>query len=232
MRAVWDPDEKYALYSFVRQAQTFPDVLLEKQGDETPLLGIELKGWYLLAKEGEPSLRFVATPAVCAAADLIAVYPWHLSETISGTPKLLTPWVEVARYVAEYRNHHWEYLRQARGTAARGVVVSAVAQPYPAKSDQISDKAEADGGGNFGRIARTGVMEAFVAEARARRLSGIPADNWRGFLAAFSDASTEATIRETIARLRSDLSESGSADEDQVEDLLEKLRRVAEVLRS
>ncbi len=29
-RNTWDPDEKYTLYSFVRQAQTFPDVLLRK----------------------------------------------------------------------------------------------------------------------------------------------------------------------------------------------------------
>lgn len=30
LRTTWNPDEKYALYSFVRQAQTFPDVLLRK----------------------------------------------------------------------------------------------------------------------------------------------------------------------------------------------------------
>ncbi len=28
IRNTWDPDEKYALYTFARQAQTFPDVLL------------------------------------------------------------------------------------------------------------------------------------------------------------------------------------------------------------
>lgn len=28
LRAVWDPDQKYALYSFKRQPQTFPDVIL------------------------------------------------------------------------------------------------------------------------------------------------------------------------------------------------------------
>lgn len=30
MRATWDPDDNYALYSFVRQPQTFPDVLLRR----------------------------------------------------------------------------------------------------------------------------------------------------------------------------------------------------------
>ena len=39
------------------------------------LLGIELKGWHLLAKETEPSFRFLATPQACARADLFVVYP-------------------------------------------------------------------------------------------------------------------------------------------------------------
>lgn len=66
MRAVWDPKGFCSLYSFVRQAQTFPDVLLRRPpgagSAEEVLIGIELKGWYMLAKEGEPNLRFSATP--------------------------------------------------------------------------------------------------------------------------------------------------------------------------
>ncbi|MBA2592785.1 MAG: hypothetical protein M3495_00170 [Pseudomonadota bacterium] len=34
IRNTWDPDEKYALCSFVRQAQTFPDVLLRKASSD------------------------------------------------------------------------------------------------------------------------------------------------------------------------------------------------------
>ncbi len=30
MRPIWDPDKKYALYAFMRQSQTFPDVLLRR----------------------------------------------------------------------------------------------------------------------------------------------------------------------------------------------------------
>lgn len=30
MRTVWDPHKKYSLFSFVRQSQTFPDVLLRR----------------------------------------------------------------------------------------------------------------------------------------------------------------------------------------------------------
>lgn len=73
IRSTWDPDEHYALYSFVRQAQTFPDVLLRRTSTDEILLGIELKGWYLLAKEAEPSFRFQTTADACARRDLIVV---------------------------------------------------------------------------------------------------------------------------------------------------------------
>ena len=79
LRNSWDPNERHALYSFVRQAQTFPDVLLRRASDGDILLGIELKGWYLLAKEREPSLRFQVTEAACAEHDLIVVVPWCLA---------------------------------------------------------------------------------------------------------------------------------------------------------
>src|SRR5437879_2834448 len=57
IRRVWDPDQDYALYRWVRQSQTFPDVLLRRSGPgDGPevIMGIELKGWYALAKEKEP----------------------------------------------------------------------------------------------------------------------------------------------------------------------------------
>ena len=62
MRPFWDPKEEYRQYSFIRQAQTFPDVLLrsakqEGGGVAEPLMGVELKGWYLLAKEAEPKIN-------------------------------------------------------------------------------------------------------------------------------------------------------------------------------
>ena len=88
IRNTWDPDENYALYSFVRQAQTFPDVLLRRTSTDDIILGIELKGWYLLAKEAEPSFRFQTTAAACARRDLIVVVPWVLGNVISGSPVL------------------------------------------------------------------------------------------------------------------------------------------------
>ncbi len=79
MRGVWDPDEEWVGYRFERQSQTFPDVRLVRRSSGAPeiAMGIELKGWYLLSKEGVPSLRFQTTPAACSPFDLIAVVPWH-----------------------------------------------------------------------------------------------------------------------------------------------------------
>ena len=45
IRTTWDPDGRYALYSFVRQPQTFPDVRLKKASADDTLMGVELKGW-------------------------------------------------------------------------------------------------------------------------------------------------------------------------------------------
>lgn len=94
-------------YSFERQAQTFPDVrLVSVGGSEIDIaLGIELKGWYLLAKEGMPSLRLTVNPAACAPHDLVAVVPWYLSNVLSGVPTVLMPWIHRAGSAAEHRNH-------------------------------------------------------------------------------------------------------------------------------
>lgn len=230
MRPVWDPEGQYDLYSFVRQAQTFPDVLLRNPADpDDILLGIELKGWYVLAKEGEPSFRFVASPNVCAPADLFAVYPWHLSEVISGVPRLLPPFLDHAKYVAERRNFHWQYEMQRRTTSSE-IRYSEVTTPYPSKSDAISDEAVSDKGGNFGRIARSGIMEEFTAENDAKLLSGIPAGTWRRFLLMFKDATTETSVERALKRLEREIRRSTEVDEDHVSELLAKARPILNLL--
>ena len=115
LRPVWDPDGAYGAYAFERQSQTFPDVVLRRSDDGREiLLGIELKGWYLLAREGVPTYRFTATAAACNAWDLLVVVPWVLEDILSGAPILYAPFVESARYCAETRNHYWMYQRSAR----------------------------------------------------------------------------------------------------------------------
>jgi hypothetical protein len=201
MRAVWDPDEKYLLYSFVRQSQTFPDVLLKRSGtmDQEIILGIELKGWYLLAKEAEPSFRFKVTPAACAIQDLIVVVPWALGNVISGSPQVFQPYMESAEYAAKYRNYYWQHKRQTEADTT--ITSPANIAPYPKKSDQIADKPTSDSGGNFGRFARTGIMDAYLAQLKDTPLCGIAAQYWLDFFSIFKDQGTPERIRQEISRL-------------------------------
>lgn len=213
MRSVWDPEDRYRQCAFTRQAQTFPDVRLRRMMEEVTgsadvLMGIELKGWYLLAKEAEPSFRFSVTPAACANADLIVVVPWALTNVISGSPMVFPPYIEAARYAAEYRNYHWQHLRDAKGESAikqpEGVT------PYPRKSDHICDDPVADKGGNFGRFARTGLMDEYLSRAKAELLAGIRAEHWLSFFKIFQDERDPAAIRQQIEKLRQKVETSGT----------------------
>jgi hypothetical protein len=200
IRNTWDPEEKYALYTFVRQAQTFPDVLLRRTSTDEIILAIELKGWYLLAKEAEPSLRFQATAAACAQRDLIVVVPWVLGNVISGSPILFEPFVESAKYAADYRNYHWQRVRESKQDT--GITIPKGVRPYPSKSDQILDKPHSDGGGNFGRLARTGMMDSYMQKLDDVQLCGIKTTYWRQFLKAFQESTTDAEARLALERLR------------------------------
>lgn len=196
MRSVWDPDDEWPTYIFERQAQTFPDVRLvtRSNGSKTIALGIELKGWYLLSKEGEPSLRLTTTPSACAEHDLIAVIPWYLSNVLSGTPAVAAPWVESVRYAAQYRNHWWQEIRTAKSDSA---IVSPIENvgPYPAKSDMVADKPVSDPGNNFGRLARTGIMDLFLQTSLESLIAGIPAEHWIKFFRVFSESREPAEIK-------------------------------------
>lgn len=195
MRSEWDPDEQWAGYRFVRQSQTFPDVLLVRRGADSAdiAMGIELKGWYLLSKEGVGSFRFQVTPAACSVFDLIMIVPWRLSNVMSGTPVAGEPWIASARYAAELRNYWWEHLRNT--SAARGIRQPTGVQPYPTKDMNILDIPEYDGGGNFGRLSRvTGLTTDFVASATAQDALGIPIDHWINFLKLHSDSSNPELV--------------------------------------
>lgn len=216
MRAVWDPDEKYLLYSFVRQSQTFPDVILRKVGvgaGDDIVFGIELKGWYLLAKEAEPSFRFLATPEVCAKADLICVVPWSLDNVISGSPQVFTPYIESSKYAALYRNYHWSHLRLSKDPVdKKAVTIPKNVSPYPTKSDAISDRPVRDGGGNFGRFARTGLMEFYLTAAMATPLNGVSAIHWLEFFKIFKEQTPNEKISQEIERLRRKFQTTANAE--------------------
>jgi hypothetical protein len=227
MREVWDPDEKYTFYRFVRQPQTFPDVLLKRDANEEGslneevLLGIELKSWYLLAKEGEPSFRFQVTPDACANQDLIVVIPWALNNVISGYPKIFAPYVELAKYAAEYRNYHWQYIRKT--SSRTEIIIAESVSPYPQKSDKISDKPVYDGGNNFGRFARTGIMDRYLEIAKKESLCGIGAEHWLSFFKIFQEQRDEESINAELNRLRTLVTGTDREGDQQIIDALEKI---------
>lgn len=204
LRRIWDTDDRFRLYTFVRQSQVFPDVRLQTDAPNVEpkvLMGIELKGWFALAKEGEPSFRYKVTPAACADADLLVVFPWLLDEVVSGTPRLLRPFVSGARFAAEHRNHYWSTLRGVTGADA-AITTAAHQAPYPKKGEKFNDEAvRGDSGGNFGRVARGGVMEAFVEHLMQQPVAGIPLGAWQRFLKMFSEGVTETKLRNEMRRI-------------------------------
>ena len=151
LRRIWDPDDEYSAYSFRRQTQVFPDVRLQTDSPNINpkiLLGIELKGWFALSKEGEPSFRYTVSPKACADSDLLVIFPWILDEVTSGTPFLMRPFVDEAKFAAEHRNYYWQVLRGQSGEHAK---IDFAPDPtvYPTKSQKFNDKAAKDSGKKF-----------------------------------------------------------------------------------
>lgn len=229
MRATWDPDERYGLYRFVRQPQTFPDVLLCRttSAGRDILIGIELKGWYLLAKEGMPNFRFLATAAACNPQDFLMVVPWVLSQVISGRPLVVTPYIVSARHAAEYRNYHWQHVREAKTSTE--ITLPVDVRPYPSKSDRIDDEPAADKGKNFGRFARTGLMDDYLAETLDRPLCGIRVRHWLAFFKAFQENADEGRIRKALDALAAQVaaeSPGASGIPEALDAILNGLRRL------
>lgn len=230
LRSVWDPDQKYALYSFERQPQTFPDVVLRASAPDVEpkvLMGIELKGWYALAKESEPSFRYKVTPAVCAPADLLVVFPWTLSKVISGSPQVFTPFVISARQAAEYRNWYWEHAKGGKGD--NSISLSSVANNYPIKSDMIADRPASDSGGNFGRFARTKVMDSYIKELFDDKLAGIPLWAWQRFLSLFTESQTTEDVLRGLDLLANGIASTTSLSSNQ-EQLRTRFQEIGDIL--
>lgn len=230
LRELWDPDGKYEIYSFVRQAQVFPDVRLQTTAPNVPqaeriIMGIELKGWFVLAKEGEPSFRYKASPQVCAPQDLLVVFPWGLDEVISGAPKLMRPFVEEARYAAEHRNHYWTQLRGVTGADA-DIEQAPTTTPYPSKGHQFNDEPKKDKGKNFGRVARGGLMTDFITTLLEQPISGIPAVYWQSFLRIFAEGVEATTVERRLKAMRADAEKAGLSP-----DGLDAFDRIQEALR-
>lgn len=209
VRNLWDPNQDYARYRFVRQAQRFPDVILQASVPELDppiIMGIELKGWYALSKEAEPSFRFKASPGVCAPQDLLVIYPWALSEVTSGTPQVFSPYVIGARTAAETRNWHWQHIMTG-AIKDRSIRTPEGVGYYPPGRDESADEPAGDKGDNFGRFARVKIvkndtrvkiMSEYIEGLFQETLAGIPLSAWQRFFQIFSEGKTEEERRSKL----------------------------------
>ena len=233
IREVWDPDDRRPRHRFVRSAQTFPDVRLLahcQDGAVDVALGIELKGWYLLSKEREPSFRYTVTPSACAPQDLLVVVPWHLKNVLSGEPVVYEPYIEQARYVAESRNWWWTNVRETSDSPDQRQVnpPNEEVGPYPAPKTRIADRPVKDGGNNFGRVARlAGLMDEYTSSLRAQRIAGIPADHWILFFKRHAEAKDPMAI---LDHLKRDLGQSG-LNKEAAADVAEAISRIVDRFR-
>ena len=228
LRNLWDPDNEYAEYAFVRQSQTFPDVLLTSLREtDNILFGIELKSWYVLSKEGEPSFRYTITPEACAEADLLVVIPWILSDVISGSPRLLSPYVELARYAAEYRNYYWQ---QSRIRSGKNPTIrkppEEYRRPYPTSKQEASDEAEDDKGRNFGRVARAGILDEYVATIKDQEYLGIKIRHWISFFKAIAETRADEEIEQRLSFLANQIRQRQDISLERQRIFLEILERL------
>ena len=233
LRHVWDPAQNWSGYRFVRSAQTFPDVRLISQTDNGrthTALGIELKGWYLLSKEGEPSFRYTVTPSACAPQDLLVVIPWHLKNILAGKPVVHRPYIEHAHYVAEYRNWWWANERKSRDSEALKQVNSPDPAPgfYPDPGEKTSDNPMKDGGSNFGRIARIPhLMDNYTADLHRQPVAGIPAGHWLKFFQMHAESRNSDDILRQLSR---QLDQTGYSD-DAINRIVEAIMQIVEQFR-
>jgi|tagenome__1003787_1003787.scaffolds.fasta_scaffold20826714_2 hypothetical protein len=229
MREVWDPDGTFKLYRFDRQAQTFPDVRLARRSAGGALeiaFGIELKGWYLLSKEAEPSFRYSVNPGFCSPWDLLVVVPWYLDNILSGSPVVLEPFICSAQWAAARRNHWWQHERtSASDTSITPPAMITPPPPYPSKADRISDKPASDSGKNFGRIARVkAITGEWVDGMLDESIAGIPARNWIAFYRMHAESASQADIETRLGALAARV--AAKHDEPLAEQLIDLVDRL------
>ncbi len=235
MREVWDPEDRYKRYSFARYAQTFPDVrlaLTETDGSQKVAFGIELKGWYLLSKEAEPSFRYRINSGFLTEWDLLVVVPWHLDNVLSGSPIVLPPFLCSARWAAERRNFYWQ---NEKKTSNDRVVDppprSWIPPPFPTKKDRTADKPRFDQS-NFGRVARVGIMDGWVGDQLAHLAGGIAVRDWISFFSLHAEGAGSREIGQRLEKMAERIARIGGGNESTREQAVATLEELLELLEA
>ena len=202
LRATWDPENRWVDREFMRFPESFPDVrLMRTLNDPDPAIGIELKGWYLLSKEKEPSFRFLAAADAMTEYDLLVCVPWALSNVLSGNPVVYDPYIEQAKFAADMRTFYWWHRKGSSETRVN-TIRHPETSPYPRAGSAYVDVPVKDGGRNFGRVARVdGLMHDWTDSTLMTKLAGIETSYWVDFLSAFKEGATHEDIERAIAEI-------------------------------
>jgi hypothetical protein len=104
LRGTWTTDGNLSL---VRNAVQFPDLYLIRRKERRILLSVEVKSWFVFAKD-DITARFEAAPNIIRGGSLIVLVPWCMTNLVSGSPRLLLPYVGDAKALAERRDDVWK----------------------------------------------------------------------------------------------------------------------------
>ena len=95
--------------------------------------------------------------------------------------------------------------------------------------DVIKDSPENDKGSNFGRIARSGILDEYDASIKAQDYLGIKIAHWIAFFKAISETTTDAEIERKLLTLKKKIQKE-QAPSPMQETLLEILHRLEKLL--
>lgn len=216
MRSVWNVNNNFSDCTFIRQPQTFPDIVLVRNlggGEYEPIMGIELKSWYLLSKEKEPTFRYKITPEACAPQDLLVVIPWTLDNATTGTPEIHEPYITSAKGASKHVDYYWKQERNS--CKDTGIQRPNNVTPYPENSDKIHDIPNYENGGNYGRVARSGMMDNYIEKMLLKKISGKDIQCWIDFLK--SNNSNSKTLVHRQSNTENGIEDNGHDDPLQFE---------------
>jgi hypothetical protein len=90
----------------IRNAVQFPDLYIVNPQKKTLLLALEVKSWFVFAGD-DITARFEVAPNIIRPDVRLILFPWHMTNLISGVPRLLAPYIGSAKALAERRDQIW-----------------------------------------------------------------------------------------------------------------------------
>ncbi len=192
LKSSWTTDPNL---EFVRNAVQFPDLYLVDRQHKRFLLSIEIKSWFVFAID-DITARFEAAPNLIRDDSLLVLFPWCMTKLISGTPKLLEPYIGNARALAQRRDNIWlaggvREFNQGNVSAARRIELPPTAEAALNKTKTKSVayqlkgtvfEKESDNFGKIWRIYDSQINTIFYPKTLQNQVLGKSIAQWRNQL--------------------------------------------------